>query len=87
MPPLDTIVGTAAAFCTAISNLPQLRKALSTGETGDLSLRMLFLLAVGLSLWTLYGFMRGDVVIIAANSISLAMVLAIGAIKLRNRDR
>jgi hypothetical protein len=47
---------------------------------------MLFLLAGGLSLWTLYGFLKEDAVIIAANSISLAMVLAIGAIKLRNRD-
>jgi hypothetical protein len=32
-----TLVGAAAALCTAISYLPQLKKSWETGETGDLS--------------------------------------------------
>jgi uncharacterized protein with PQ loop repeat len=50
--------GAAAAFCTTVSYVPQLRKCWQTGQTGDLSLRMLLLLATGLALWLVYGLMR-----------------------------
>src|SRR6185295_1749978 len=71
---LSTTIGTLAAFCTTISYVPQLKKCWETGEAGDLSLKMLYLLAAGLSLWKVYGFMRGDVVIILANGVSLALL-------------
>ena len=74
MPYLETLVGAAAAFCTTASYIPQLRKCWETGETGDLSLKMLLLLASGLALWLVYGFMRADAVIIIANAISLALL-------------
>jgi uncharacterized protein with PQ loop repeat len=32
----ETLIGTAAAFCTTISYVPQLKKPSTTGETGDL---------------------------------------------------
>jgi MtN3 and saliva related transmembrane protein len=35
---------------------------------------MLFLLAAGLSLWMLYGVLRGDGVIVVANAVSLALL-------------
>jgi MtN3 and saliva related transmembrane protein len=57
----------------------------STGQTSDLSLKMLALLSTGLALWITYGFMKEDVVIIAANAVSLALLLVIIAFKLRNR--
>ena len=84
MPYLETTIGTLAAICTTISYIPQLRKAWETGETGDLSLRMLLLLAAGLSLWTTYGLMRGDWVIIVANGISVTLLAIIIGLKLRN---
>jgi len=71
VPYLETLIGAAAAFCTTVSYIPQLRKCWTTGETDDLSLKMLLLLGAGLSLWMLYGFMRGDIVIIIANGVSL----------------
>jgi uncharacterized protein with PQ loop repeat len=55
-----------------------------TGETDDLSKKMLLLLGIGLALWLVYGFMRGDVVIVVANGASLAMLSVIGALKLRS---
>jgi MtN3 and saliva related transmembrane protein len=85
MPGMETMIGTAAAFCTTASYVPQLRKSWATGETGDLSFKMLLLLAAGLSLWLLYGFMRSDLVIMIANGLSLAMLSAILVIKLRGR--
>jgi uncharacterized protein with PQ loop repeat len=56
---------------------------LQTGETGDLSLRMLLLLAAVLGLWTIYGLIRADPVIIAANATSLALLSCIIYFKLR----
>ena len=86
MPPFETFVGSAAAFCTTISYVPQLRKAWATGETSDISLKMLALLATGLALWIVYGLMKADVVIMAANAISLTLLLCIVAIKLRSDE-
>jgi MtN3 and saliva related transmembrane protein len=80
---LGTLIGAAAAFCTTASYIPQLRKCWETGETGDLSLRMLLLLACGLGLWLVYGFLRADVLIIIANGISLALLGGIIFFKIR----
>lgn len=87
MPYLETLIGGAAAFCTTVSYIPQLRKCWVTGETADLSLKMLLLLAAGLSLWMVYGFMRADAVIIAANGISLTLLGCILYFKLREGRR
>jgi MtN3 and saliva related transmembrane protein len=88
LPYLETAIGTAAACCTTASYLPQLRKCWRTGETGDLSLRMLMLmlLAAGLALWLVYGMLRGDWVIIIANGISLALLGGIIHFKMRGRS-
>ena len=83
MPYLETLIGAAAAFCTTASYIPQLRKCWETGETGDLSLKMLLLLASGLGLWLVYGFLRADAVIIIANAISLALLGGILFFKVR----
>jgi MtN3 and saliva related transmembrane protein len=83
--PLETLIGAAAAFCTTISYIPQLKKVWDTGETGDLSLKMLLLLASGLALWILYGLMRSDIVIVAANAVSLTLLGCIIWFKLRER--
>jgi MtN3 and saliva related transmembrane protein len=82
---LETLIGAAAAFCTTVSYIPQLRKCWTTRETGDLSLKMLLLLAAGLSLWIVYGFMRGDIVIVIANCVSLTLLGCILYFKLREQ--
>jgi MtN3 and saliva related transmembrane protein len=38
-----TAIGLAAAICTTLANLPQLKKAWVTGQTDDLSLKTLLL--------------------------------------------
>jgi MtN3 and saliva related transmembrane protein len=72
-----------AAFCTTVSYFPQLKKCWQTGHTGDLSLRMFSILAAGIAMWTLYGILKSDLVIIVANSVSLALLLGILYFKLR----
>lgn len=77
-----TLIGLAAAVCTTAANLPQLKKAWTTGQTDDISLTMLLLLACGLALWVAYGVLQKDFVIILANAVSLALLSGLLCLKL-----
>jgi len=77
-------VGLVAAALTTLSYIPQVRKAYPRGSTGDLSLKMLLALGAGLGLWVVYGLIRGDKVIIIANSIGVALVVTLVVFKLRD---
>lgn len=79
-----TLIGLAAAFCTTISYIPQIKKIWDTGDTEDISLKMFLILAVGIALWIVYGVLQKDTVIILANSVSLAFLCTILFFKLRD---
>jgi MtN3 and saliva related transmembrane protein len=81
-----TVVGLAAAVCTTAANVPQLKKAWTTGQTDDLSMNMLLVLASGLALWVAYGVLQKDIVIILANAISLALISGLVWLKLKQRS-
>jgi MtN3 and saliva related transmembrane protein len=83
----ETLIGSLAAFCTTISYFPQLKKCWQTGHTGDLSLTMFLVLAFGIALWVIYGTYKKDWVIIAANSVSLVLLMGILFFKLRESRR
>jgi MtN3 and saliva related transmembrane protein len=78
-----TLVGLFAAFCTTASYFPQLKKCWETKSAGDLSLKMFLVLAVGVALWTLYGFLRSDATILMANAVSFCCLMGILYCKLR----
>lgn len=80
---LITMIGGAAAVCTTAANFPQLKKCWVTGKAGDLSLKTFSILAIGLTLWVIYGILREDAVLVAANAVSLVLVLGILYFKLR----
>jgi MtN3 and saliva related transmembrane protein len=80
---LETLIGFAAAFCTTVSYIPQVKKCWQTGSTGDLSLKMLLILATGIALWVVYGIFKGDMVIIIANSVSLLLLCNLVVFKVR----
>jgi MtN3 and saliva related transmembrane protein len=80
-----SVTGALAAVCTTASYFPQLKKCWETGEAEDLSLGMFSVLALGVALWAVYGVMKGDWIIIAANSVSLACLAGILYFKLRSR--
>lgn len=81
---LITIIGLLAAALTSLSYIPQVRKALPSGSTGDLSSKTLAVLAAGLALWTVYGMLKGDYVIIVANAVGLASVSTLIGLKIRD---
>lgn len=64
---LAPYVGGIAAFLASLSYLPQVRKAWPKRSTDDLSLGMLTALTLGLGLWTVYGLIQRDWVIVLAN--------------------
>jgi MtN3 and saliva related transmembrane protein len=72
-----TLIGLVAAFCTAISYIPQLKKCWQTGSTEDISLKMFLILATGIALWIVYGVLKSDVVIVLANIVSLLLLCGI----------
>jgi MtN3 and saliva related transmembrane protein len=81
---METFIGSLAAFCTTVSYLPQVRKCWSTGKADDLSLKMFLTLTAGIALWVVYGFLKSDIVIIAANVVSLCFLAIILYFKLRS---
>jgi MtN3 and saliva related transmembrane protein len=82
---MDTlvIVGYIAGALTTISFVPQVAKAWKMKETRDLSLAMLVLFAVGVLLWTLYGIWVNALPIIAANTITFALIVFLLFLKFR----
>lgn len=65
-----TIVGSIAAFFTTIAYIPQAIKVYKTRHTRDLSVWMLGILTSGIFLWTIYGILMGDKILIIANAFS-----------------
>lgn len=79
------IVGYIAGTLTTISFIPQVARAWKMKETRDLSLAMLVLFAVGVLLWTVYGFWVSSLPVIAANMITFLLILILLFLKLRYR--
>jgi len=78
-----TTLGLTAATLTTCSFVPQLTKVWRTKSAEDLSYGMFTVLSVGIGLWLIYGLIRQDVPLIAANTITLALNIAILVLKVR----
>jgi MtN3 and saliva related transmembrane protein len=77
-------IGACAAVLTSLSYIPQLRKAWPRGSTADLSLKMLIALTTGLLLWIVYGLLKSDWVIVAANCVGASLSASVLAFKIRD---
>jgi MtN3 and saliva related transmembrane protein len=77
-------IGVCAAVLTSLSYIPQVRKAWPRGSTKDLSLHMLLVLTAGLVLWVGYGLLKGDGVLVAANSVGAALSASVLGFKIRD---
>lgn len=80
------VIGFVAGTLTTLSFLPQVHKAWRTQRCNDLSMGMLLSFASGVTLWLVYGlFLRAEP-IIAANAVTLVLVLALIFLKARYRS-
>ena len=78
------MIGLLAAVCTTCAFVPQVVKSWRTHQTRDISQGWLALLIFGVAAWIVYGVLRHDLVIIAANVATLLLVLTLLALKLKH---
>ena len=70
----NEIIGLIAAVCTTFAFIPQVMKVWKTKLTKDLSLRMYFIMLVGILLWLVYGIRIDSLSIILANLVTATLV-------------
>ncbi len=78
-----TALGFVAGALTTLSFLPQVHKAWRTRRCDDLSMGMLLTFGAGVLLWMIYGLYLRAAPIILANVVTLTLILALIALKLR----
>jgi MtN3 and saliva related transmembrane protein len=78
------IIGGVAAVLTTSSFLPQVARTWQTRSAADFSWIWIGFFSVGLFLWMIYGIAANALPLIAANGITLALVLIIAFVKARN---
>lgn len=78
-----TAVGLVAGVLTTVCWIPQLVRVTRTRSLHDFSWAYLFVLTTGITLWLLYGLLRSDLAVIAANGVVLALLVALIALKRR----
>lgn len=76
-------IGFVAGVLTTLSFVPQVLHTARTKRCDDLSYGMLFAFAAGVALWLVYGLAIRAWPIIVANGVTLALILAILAMKFR----
>jgi MtN3 and saliva related transmembrane protein len=79
------IVGTCAAVLTTASFLPQVVQTWRSRSADDFSWIWILCFSLGLGLWLVYGLARQSLPLVAANGITLSLVVLIGVIKFRAR--
>lgn len=80
-----TGLGLLAGVLTTLSFLPQVIKTWKSRSARDISLGMFSMFCTGVFLWILYGFIIGDVPVIAANVVTFLLAATILVLKLRYR--
>jgi MtN3 and saliva related transmembrane protein len=84
---LTSLLGFIAGTLTTISFIPQVVHAWRSKSCNDLSWAMLLTFSAGVVLWLLYGIRLWAMPIIVANAVTLALLLAIMALKARYASR
>lgn len=81
--PAVNAIGLIAAVCTTISFVPQLIRVWRLRSARDISLAMFLVFSFGTFLWLLYGIFIHSLPVTLANAVTLALSLAILALKLK----
>ena len=81
-PAWTNAIGSAGAFLTTISFIPQVWHSFKTRDVSGVSLGMYSVFAVGIALWLLYGFLLRAWPVVIANAVTLVLALAILGMKI-----
>ncbi len=77
------LLGLAAGSLTTIAFLPQVIQTWKTKSAKDISLGMFLTFCTGVFLWLVYGLVKHDTPIVAANTLTFVLASTILAFKLR----
>ncbi|MCX8034118.1 MAG: SemiSWEET transporter [Thermodesulfovibrio sp.] len=80
---LSDIIGIIAGIITTSALIPQALKIYKTKSARDISLPMFIFLALGITLWFLYGLLINEIPIIIANFLSLILIFSIIFMKIK----
>ena len=78
----DTVIGFVAGVLTTLAFVPQVIRVWRTKSARDLSLASFAIFTAGVALWLVYGLMVDALPVIVANAVTLALALAILAMKI-----
>ena len=71
------LIGLTAAFITSIGFLPQIIKGYKTKKLDDISYYMPAVLAIGMTLWLIYGILIHSISVISANIFSISCSISL----------
>jgi MtN3 and saliva related transmembrane protein len=77
------ILGLVATCFTTSSFVPQVWRTWKTRDVSGISLASYAVITVGLALWLIYGYVRGDLPLIVANTVMVVLTGAITVMKLK----
>ena len=75
------LIGLTAALITSIGFLPQLIKGFKTKKLDDISYFMPIVLAIGMTLWLIYGILIHSIAVIVANIFSISCSICLIILK------
>ncbi len=76
-----TLIGLVAGTLTTLSWLPQVLRAFRTHSTKDFAWVWFVMFGTGVGAWLVYGFALAAPAVIAANALTLLLVLALALLK------
>ncbi|HEV3173194.1 MAG TPA: PQ-loop domain-containing transporter [Actinocrinis sp.] len=79
-----TLIGLAAGALTTTSWLPQVIRAFRTRSTKDFAWSWFAMFGTGVGGWLIYGIIAAAPSVIAANALTLALLLGLAWLKLRH---
>ena len=83
----NDVLGYIAGALTTFAFLPQVLRIVRTRSAADVSWGMISMFCVGVALWLWYGIRLSSLPLIAANGVTLVLVLTMFILKLRYGSR
>ena len=80
-----TLLGFCAGFLTTACWVPQVFRTWRTRTARDFSWTYIAMFTAGVAAWAVYGFLRHDVAVLAANAITLVLILVVATVKFAER--
>lgn len=81
------LLGLVATCFTTSSFVPQVWRTWKTRNVSGISLPTYVIITIGLALWLVYGWLRGDMPLMVANAVMVVLTGAITVMKLRFEQR